>query len=131
MKASLLFIIIILVTTSVVYDLRVGTLPKDNSSTNDEAPTEMSDDAFAMDEPFQEVIVEEGYTVLRITKALHGGEYPVSKQQILDDFSRLNPEATPKHIMIGHSYRFPLYETDTNENVSNDKDEESSLLQSE
>ncbi|WP_247747496.1 hypothetical protein [Alkalihalobacillus sp. BA299] len=111
-KHSLALILIVIIACySLYYDLTTGTLPKVNDSSTTKAPQENQVNIAIEEEalPAQEVVVENGYTVLSIVEHLHEGPVPASIQQIIYDFQELNPGVTADKIQVGKTYLFPLY----------------------
>ncbi|MDG5788766.1 hypothetical protein QA612_14940 [Evansella sp. AB-P1] len=102
--------IIILLIVSVYYDLSVGTIPQSSASnlTNEIKETDdLQEDKIV---PYQEVIVEAGQTVYGIVQALHADQgISTPPHLVVEDFEALNPNTKAHEIIIGHSYRFPLY----------------------
>ncbi|SFP21712.1 hypothetical protein [Salibacterium halotolerans] len=102
MKKTLFFILFILLSISVYYDLTEGILAgpgEDNSSSSD-----IIDDRRAV-----EVTVESGQTLVSITKKLHDGSLPAPVDKITRDFKELNEGVPPDLIQVDSPYRFPLY----------------------
>ncbi|WP_236035086.1 hypothetical protein [Alkalihalobacterium elongatum] len=112
-KHSIIFIIILfIVGYSIYYDLSTGTLPKADKSSIEETTGDHYSNVTIEEEehfPAQEVVVQNGYTVLSIVEHLHEGPVPASIQQIVYDFQELNPGVTADNIQVGKTYLFPLY----------------------
>ncbi|OLO26972.1 hypothetical protein BTR23_21555 [Alkalihalophilus pseudofirmus] len=108
-----LVIILFIISYSIYYDLTTGTLPKVDSSSTITSQEENPSNILVEEEAFpaQEVVVENGYTVLSIVEHLHDGPIPASIQQIVYDFQELNPGVTADKIQVGKTYLFPLYTT--------------------
>jgi hypothetical protein len=109
--------IILVILYSVYYDLTIGTLPnglKEVEVTTIEEPgntdhlIEETETPVTFD-PFQEVTVEPGHTVLSIVEHLHEGPISASIQEIVFDFQELNNGIKPEEIQIGKTYLFPVY----------------------
>ncbi|WP_078552815.1 hypothetical protein [Bacillus alkalicellulosilyticus] len=111
MKKLFFSFVIILVLYSTYYDLTTGTLPeaasKQEQKSDSENTTQPSSPGTSI--PFQEVIVESGYTVLSIVEHLHDAPVQASISQIVYDFQELNDGIKPEEIQIGKTYNFPLY----------------------
>jgi hypothetical protein len=60
--------------------------------------------------PYIEKKIIQGETVLSIIEQLHKEQIPVSIEQIITDFERLNPKDKADSIKVGKTYKFPLYE---------------------
>lgn len=111
-KHSVIFIIILfIICYSIYYDLSTGTLPKADKPTTSETSSENYPNIVVEEElfPAQEVVVQNGYTVLSIVEHLHDGPVPASIQQIVYDFQELNPGVAADNIKVGKTYLFPLY----------------------
>ncbi|MDE5413935.1 hypothetical protein [Alkalihalobacterium chitinilyticum] len=111
-KHSVIFIIVLfIICYSIYYDLSTGTLPKAEEPTTNETSSENYPNIVVEEEPFpaQEVVVQNGYTVLSIVEHLHEGPVPASIQQIVYDFQELNPGVAADNIQVGKTYLFPLY----------------------
>ncbi|GAE24746.1 hypothetical protein JCM9140_698 [Halalkalibacter wakoensis JCM 9140] len=116
MKRIGVFFIILVILYSTYYDLTIGTLPNGLSDvTSPSQDEEMNDDNDLQEvmveefEPFQEITVEPGNTVLSIVEHLHEGPLSASIQQIVYDFQELNDGTKPEEIKIGETYLFPIY----------------------
>lgn len=108
MKRLFFLLVFFIILYSTYYDLTSGTLPKAASPETTDS-VEVENDRQLTNMPFQEVIVDNGYTVLSIVEHLHDGPVPASIQQIIYDFKELNPNIEPEAIQVGKSYLFPLY----------------------
>ncbi len=108
MKRLMFILLLLLIIYATYYDLTTGTLP--NAEQNPSPiQTSQSNKDYSEPIPYQEVIVESGYTVLSIVEHLHEGPVPASIQQIIYDFKLLNPGIDADQIKIGKTYNFPLY----------------------
>ncbi|ERN54796.1 hypothetical protein M3689_04610 [Alkalihalophilus marmarensis] len=113
-------LIILIILYSVYYDLTIGTLPNGLTAAPEETvdieeaesvmTNEVSEEP-VITEPFVEVVVEPGYTVLSIVEHLHEGivPFPASIQEVIFDFKHLNQGIEPENIQIGETYKFPYY----------------------
>ncbi|KHF41848.1 hypothetical protein [Halalkalibacter okhensis] len=118
MKRIGIFFIILVILYSTYYDLTIGTLPNGLSHT---ASHPQADSIEQLDvaelqetmaeefEPFKEMVVEPGHTVLSIVEHLHEGPISASIQEIVHDFQELNGGTKPEEIQIGKKYFFPIY----------------------
>ncbi|WP_100372428.1 hypothetical protein [Bacillus sp. FJAT-45037] len=121
MKRIGLGLLVLVILYSVYYDLTIGTLPNGleattqtepvKPTTEPPPPAEESEEVTTMNEPFVEVTIEPGFTVLSIVEHLHEGNGPVPAtiQEIIYDFKELNPGTEPESIQIGKTYKFPYY----------------------
>ncbi|WP_332691014.1 hypothetical protein [Halalkalibacter lacteus] len=113
--------IILVILYSTYYDLTIGTLPNGLTQTATEQSiieeqmelddTDKSENEVivAEFEPFKEVVVEPGHTVLSIVEHLHKGPISPSIQEIVHDFQTLNDGIKPEEMQVGKKYFFPLY----------------------
>ncbi|RYM02221.1 LysM domain-containing protein [Sporolactobacillus sp. THM7-7] len=102
MKKKVFTILLLLVCWTSYADLTTGTLPS-GQKTDFSVPG--SEKAAV---PFKRITVEPGDTLLSITERINEGD--VSIDQVMDDFTILNPSADPNHLQIGKSYAFPDYD---------------------
>ncbi|SDY53260.1 hypothetical protein SAMN05421736_102195 [Evansella caseinilytica] len=124
MRPILIVAITIFLGFSVYYDLNTGTIPHSTESepgsdtipTDDRSEQDVSTGDISF--PYQEVIVESGQTVYGIVKVLHDEEFTVPAYEVIDDFEALNPHVNAHEILIGQTYRFPLYPPTTDEEQS-------------
>ncbi|WP_042145951.1 hypothetical protein [Paucisalibacillus sp. EB02] len=105
MKKTIVNIFIILFLISVYKDLTFGT---DISTKNKivDNPTENMDEL-----PFDviKVKINAGDTVLTVMEKLNPTWSNLNIEQILQDFSSLNPNINPNHLQQNHFYFFPKY----------------------
>ncbi|WP_332632120.1 hypothetical protein [Halalkalibacter flavus] len=115
MKRIGTFFIILVILYSTYYDLTIGTLPNGLSHTATPSQIEEFDETEIQEtmaeefEPFKEMIVEPGHTVLSIVEHLHEGPLSATIQEIVHDFETLNGGIKPEEIQIGKKYLFPIY----------------------
>ncbi|MCM3442110.1 hypothetical protein [Metabacillus halosaccharovorans] len=90
----------------IYYDLKVGTLPVMNKTALvSSVPNNTIED---IQEAYYEHSVKQGDTVLTITEKYHG-TLPISIDQLVKDFEKLNPGVKVEEIQVGTSYFFPDY----------------------
>lgn len=118
MRPILVLALIILLSASAYYDLKVGTIPNASSfeinetseATEIEENTEERSGEVSL--PYEEILVEAGQTVYGIVKSIHE-EHDLRLTRpphiVVEDFEALNPNVQAHQIIIGHTYRFPLY----------------------
>jgi hypothetical protein len=94
---------ILVVLYSIFFDLKYGTLPAKY-----EEPKSISA-ASSAPHPFFEETVQAGDTVLSIVENKLNAQIPVSINEVVEDFKKLNAGITPEKIQIGKIYRFPDY----------------------
>ncbi|MFB4164740.1 hypothetical protein ACE1TI_13120 [Alteribacillus sp. JSM 102045] len=111
MKKLLLFLLFILVCTSIYYDITEGTLFVPTPETNNSSTSHPSSSANLDDQTKIEVTVEPGQTVLSVVEKLHDGPVPASIEQISSDFEKLNNGLSPEKIQVDKSYFFPVYDS--------------------
>ncbi|MFA9559362.1 hypothetical protein ACERII_18780 [Evansella sp. AB-rgal1] len=116
MRPILILSFIIFLGISAYYDLTEGTIPQSLQYTEDnnvESNGLETGSNEAMSIPYQEVIVEAGHTVYGIVQALHEKQgLRFAPPKVVDDFEALNPNVKAHEIIIGHTYRFPLYDNE-------------------
>ncbi|BAB05121.1 hypothetical protein P4637_19785 [Halalkalibacterium halodurans] len=106
MKRLGFFTLLLIIFSSMYYDLTIGTLPP---LVNSPSTVEAAENNTLPDAPYEVVVVEPGYTVLSIVEHLHTEPIRATIQEIVYDFSQLNDGLAPEDIQIGESYRFPIY----------------------
>lgn len=121
LKRILKIVIILLFIISIGRDLTTGTFPAANISTANEH-IEKAEEGKQL-EPIQKNSfrykrlqhkVTAGETVLSIIEKLNQNGPPVTIQQMLLDFSALNPDVDPHHIKTNNVYFFPVYQQNEN-----------------
>jgi hypothetical protein len=60
--------------------------------------------------PFQELEVSAGDTLLSIVEEISANTHTLSISEIIVDFEELNPGEKANSLQIGKKYKFPLYE---------------------
>ncbi len=61
------------------------------------------------EQPYQEIVVQQGETVLSVLEKING-TLPVPIDKAIQDFQKLNPHVDPMNIEADKSYKFPVYE---------------------
>ncbi|HZG69952.1 MAG TPA: hypothetical protein VEY51_00315 [Chondromyces sp.] len=106
-KKTCSFLIIAVVITSIIFDLKVGTLPHaESKKMKEKEVTAVTTSSI----PFEEITIKGGDTVLTVAEQLHPEGLPVSIDQVIDDFEKLNDGLSPEKILIGRTYKIPVYE---------------------
>ncbi|CAG9619324.1 hypothetical protein [Sutcliffiella rhizosphaerae] len=109
----LLVVALICITIySIYFDLTSGTIPEGTSAIASAPLTDDSSNQFeeiSSNEPYLEVEVMAGDTVLTIAEKIANKPIPVSIQQLIEDFQTLNEGISPEKIQIGKIYKFPVY----------------------
>ncbi|MBS4199678.1 hypothetical protein KHA93_08415 [Bacillus sp. FJAT-49732] len=108
MKKFAAFIATSILLYSVYYDLTIGVIPRSSAETAklvDINPIPVEQEQ----EPFTNIEIKPGDTVISIMEELQQGPLPVPISQIVSDFEELNEGTKPEQIQIGKTYQFPLY----------------------
>jgi hypothetical protein len=108
MKKLIGFILTVLIIYVIYIDLTVGTLPSTLTQQVD-AKIETPKKQLTPDMPSFEAKVEPGETVISIVEHQLDKSLPVSINDLIEDFRKLNPGETPEKIQIGSTYHFPDY----------------------
>jgi hypothetical protein len=102
------FLLAVLIIYVIYIDLTVGTLPSSITQQVD-AKIETQNTQLKTDIPAFEAKVEPGETVISIVEHQLDKSLPVSIQDLIEDFRKLNPGESPEKIQIGSTYHFPDY----------------------
>jgi hypothetical protein len=102
---------------SIFYDLRVGTLtirtssysPSPTMPAQGQPATSSPSEPIEKQVPYVLVKVKAGDTVLSLVEKYQEGPLPVSINQVIQDFQRLNENTSPNDIQIGKMYKIPIY----------------------
>ncbi|MCR2820404.1 hypothetical protein [Lederbergia panacisoli] len=107
MKKIAALIATLILIYSVYYDLTTGVIPRSSA----ESSVQIVDIQTipVQQDPFMEVEIKPGDTVISIIEGLQQGPLPVPIAQIVSDFEELNNGAKPEQIQIGKTYKFPAY----------------------
>ncbi|AZB43641.1 hypothetical protein CEF21_15730 [Bacillus sp. FJAT-42376] len=104
MKRLILLCSIALLAYIIYYDLRIGTIPAN------ETDTLIVSAQPAGKESFKKLNVRKGESVLIMINKVNGNSIPVPLETAVKDFEKLNPGTKANRILTGHSYKFPVYE---------------------
>ncbi|MFT8317521.1 MAG: hypothetical protein ABF651_04520 [Sporolactobacillus sp.] len=105
-----IFTIIFLIACWTTYsDLTSGSLPAGAVDNGSAQPAAAEHAAIVS----KQITVNPGDTLLSISEQINQTDEP-SIDQVLKDFSTLNPSANPNHLEIGKNYAFPYYEGEQN-----------------
>ncbi|WP_421379874.1 hypothetical protein ACOJQI_16505 [Bacillus salacetis] len=114
MKRLCIFLLIMIVSYSIYYDLKAGTLPKAEESAiqvtaneSKESPPEETEEEIKIE--YISVTIKSGDTVLSLMEEKLDGPLPVSIDQLIEDFEFLNEGQSPQDIQVGKSYKLPVY----------------------
>ncbi|MEH7236036.1 LysM peptidoglycan-binding domain-containing protein [Bacillus sp. JJ1562] len=105
MKRFFAFLAIIFILFIIYYDVRFGTLPVAKNETIE--ATEVV--AITPSNPFKEITVKAGDTLLSIVEKVNEGKQISSIETVIMDFEELNPDSKAELLQIGKTYKFPLY----------------------
>ncbi|WP_243290573.1 hypothetical protein [Bacillus sp. FJAT-47783] len=110
MKRIVSFFLFLLFIYIVYYDLKVGTLPTFQEKNVMEVVAQ-KENTNSTENDIQYVTkeVKQGETVLSIVEQLHKESVPVPIDTIVSDFERLNENTKANKIIIGQTYKFPMY----------------------
>jgi hypothetical protein len=120
MKRMIIFLGIIILLYSVYYDLNKGTLnllTKRNTEVVTAQPQAVKKEAIdsvslpeasESSQSYVEVKIKPGDTVLSLVENSLEGKLPVSIEQVVSDFEKLN-DVPPGKIQIGKTYKIPHY----------------------
>ncbi|XQY90722.1 hypothetical protein ACNRWW_14450 [Metabacillus sp. HB246100] len=107
MKRFSLFILGIFLVYIIYYDFQIGTLSSVTTiAESKQVNSEVIQDGVT--EPFFEVTVKQGDTVMSIIEKKHN-RFPESIEKMVDDFESLNEGVKAEEILVGKTYLFPLY----------------------
>ncbi|WP_453994952.1 hypothetical protein [Bacillus nitroreducens] len=108
MKRFFAFLAIAFILYIIYYDVRIGTLP----TTKGEKIEAVEVITTTQNNPFLEVEVKPGDTLLSIVEELNEGKKMSSIESVINDFEMLNPQSEAALLQIGKTYKFPLYTND-------------------
>lgn len=106
MKKIIFPILIILLMISIYKDLTLGTTISnlDHDTVEHAKQTEITQDFHAI-----KVKIEQGDTFISVMEQLNPNLEKINMEQLVDDFSYLNPTEDPDHLQLHHYYFFPQY----------------------
>ena len=108
MKRFFTFLAIAFILYIIYYDVRIGTLPvAKNEAVEVIAGTEVV--APHPSDPYKELKVKPGDTLLSIVEKMNEGQKITSIESVIKDFEELNPDSKAELLQIGKTYKFPLY----------------------
>ena len=100
MKKLFTFLLFGLVAYTIFFDLTNGTLQMIRSDQNIPVNETMA---------FEWMTAERGDTVLSALEKVNGS-LPVSIEEAMNDFKKLNPGVDPGNIQSGNTYKIPVYD---------------------
>jgi hypothetical protein len=113
LKRLYIFILFMIVSYSVYYDLKAGTLPKAVETAvpvvnnNEESLPEETEEEIQIE--YTSVKVKSGDTILSLMEEELDGPLPVSIDQLIEDFEFLNEGQSAQDIQVGKVYKLPIY----------------------
>jgi hypothetical protein len=105
MKKTIINIFIILLLVSIYKDLTLGTDISHNIKREDNPTEGLDKQAFDI----LKVKIEAGDTVLTVMEKINPSLSDLNIEQIMEDFSLLNPNIDPNHLQSNRFYFFPKY----------------------
>ncbi|MBP3039647.1 hypothetical protein J9303_09120 [Bacillaceae bacterium Marseille-Q3522] len=104
MKRLVGLILTMLISLAIIYDLRTGTLPREEPESIEAAsPAAVEDIAF-----FEKEITA-GDTLISIVEEQLQSAIPVTIPEVISDFQQLNNGLPPEDMQMGETYKFPDY----------------------
>ncbi|MGG3623802.1 LysM domain-containing protein [Bacillus gobiensis] len=110
MKRIIIVVSLVFLSFIVYYDLSRGTNPIPQEKQQEEPKIQPVSSQAEEGSVFQTHTVKKGETVFSIVDQKSGGSPPISAEQIVEDFERLNPETKANLIQSGKVYKFPVYD---------------------
>ncbi|HLU22169.1 hypothetical protein [Lederbergia graminis] len=105
MKRVFVLFAAIITMYAIYYDLTAGTLP-----TSSAQQSIAVNNPVQIEDPTYEIIkILPGDTVISVMEKIQQGPIPVSIDQLVTDFEKMNEGIKPEQIQIGKSYKFPTY----------------------
>jgi hypothetical protein len=110
LKRLLIFLTVMIVSYSIYYDLKAGSLPKAAEVAVSVQKQEAAETPADLNTPeYFTVKVTSGDTILSLMEHKLEGPLPVSIDQLITDFELLNDGQSPHDIQVGKTYKLPLY----------------------
>jgi DeoR/GlpR family transcriptional regulator of sugar metabolism len=115
MVKKLIFLVsIIMLGYIIFYDIKIGTLqqPTQIAPVSSEQQTHTSTkkkNEQHVTIPYKEIEIKSGDTLLTIIEQLHTNQKTPPIKQITNDFKLLNHSTSPTKLIIGKTYKFPIY----------------------
>lgn len=109
MKKMLSLFVFLLVVYVIYYDLTTGTLPVTIEETTVAQKNDSEEKTTAKQETYFVQKVKSGDTVLSIVEKNLDDSLPVSIEDVITDFQKLNNGLQPEDIQSGKTYKFPDY----------------------
>lgn len=101
MKKRIFTILFLIACWTSYTDLTSGSLPAGQAQT----PAQSAEKAAV---PFQRITVAPGDTLLSIAERINKSQPSIDN--VIKDFSVLNPSVDPNHLQIGRAYAIPFYD---------------------
>jgi|SRR5690625_1178971 len=103
LKRLLITLCVFLLVMSIYHDLSKNFTPLNNLTINERENNDVN-------YTIVQIEVLQGDTLLSINEQLNPQmSYEVDINQIIDDFTTLNPSVDPQHLIVGNKYYFPKY----------------------
>lgn len=99
-KRLTIFLLIILISYIVYYDISYGTFHTTEIQQVSNVPSELY---------FQEIEITSGDTLLTLVELNSDSIHIPPSKVIIDDFQSLNPFVEPNKLQIGKVYKIPVY----------------------
>ncbi|AJI24069.1 hypothetical protein H8R29_23930 [Priestia megaterium] len=91
------------------YDIKYGTIPTATEAVQVSKAQPAETKAASSSSTYTKIKIKPGDTVLSIIEELTKKSIPVSMNQMITDFKKLNNGTAPEDIQIGKTYKFPIY----------------------
>ncbi|KIQ95580.1 hypothetical protein LH47_00214 [Anoxybacillus thermarum] len=101
MKKVFIFLVCLAICAIAYHDITEGTIHTIRAEKTFKPTKEL---------PYREVMIQRGDTLLSIVEREMNGKSPVSIDQLIADFQKLNPHVNAHSLQIGKTYRIPYYE---------------------
>lgn len=105
-KRTSIFLLAVIVVYVIYFDLSVGTFHNSNSLSTNEVIKEASNEGIS----YETIEIKSGDTLLSVVEQLSTATPTPSSDQIIADFQSLNPNIAPTELVIGKSYKIPVYD---------------------
>lgn len=109
LKKVAAIIAVAVIIYSIYYDMTIGTLSLDQTVTATSQPDVPNNHEQTDYMPYDTKKTKPGDTLISIAETIHQGPLPVSIDQLIDDFQKLNNGVKPDEILINEKYKFPVY----------------------
>jgi len=104
-KRISIFLLTTIIGYIIYYDISIGTFRYLSSSSTQEVSSTVSNESI----PYETIQIKSGDTLLSIVEQLSIMKKIPSSKRITEDFQILNPHDIPTKLIIGNSYKIPIY----------------------